>query len=178
MARLILITGGSRSGKSEYAQLAAERLPEPRYFVATCPRTDDEMARRIQKHRDARREGLWQTIEEPLEPERSLRVGGGAGVYLIDCITLWVNNLMYQSDRQDRSFTEEEMVGKCQELIAAAGEVNGTVIAVTNEVGSGIVPENASARLYRDLVGRSNQVIAAAADEVILIVCGLPLKLK
>lgn len=178
MARLILVTGGSRSGKSEYARLAAERLPEPRYFVATCPRTDEEMDRRIEKHQEARRNARWETIEEPLEPERVLRSGSRNGVYLIDCVTLWVNNVMYQEGLEGRTLTEDDMVRRCGKLVDAATEVAGTIFLVTNEVGSGIVPENAAARLYRDLVGRCNQVLAAHSDEVVLVVCGLPMKLK
>jgi adenosylcobinamide kinase / adenosylcobinamide-phosphate guanylyltransferase len=178
MARLILVTGGSRSGKSDYAQRAAEALPGPRYFVATCPRIDEEMNRRIEKHQEARSNGLWQTIEEPIEPARALLTNDESAVYLIDCITLWVNNLVYHEDLAGRTLSEEEMTRKCRELIVAAKGASGTIFLVTNEVGSGIVPDNPSARHYRDLVGRCNQVLAAGADEVFLVVCGLPMKLK
>lgn len=178
MARVILVTGGSRSGKSDYAQRRAESLPGPRYFVATCPRIDEEMDRRIEKHREARSNVLWQTIEETIEPARALLSGDENAVYLIDCITLWINNLVYEEDKAGHTFSEEEMTRKCKELIAAAKEASGTVFMVTNEVGSGIVPENAAARHYRDLVGRCNQVLAAGADEVFLVVCGIPMKLK
>ena len=178
MARIVLITGGSRSGKSDYAQKLAESLTGKKLFIATCPVTDDEMARRIRKHREKRSAAHWETMEEPLNVARLLRNATGYNVYLIDCLTLWVNNVMYKASEENREISEDEIVTRCEDLLAACRDVDGTVIIVTNEVGSSIVPENRLARHYRDLIGRCNQVVAGKSDTVTLVVCGLPLNLK
>jgi adenosylcobinamide kinase / adenosylcobinamide-phosphate guanylyltransferase len=177
VARTILITGGSRSGKSDYALQLAEELPEPWVFVATCPITDDEMADRIRKHRD-RRSSKWITIEEPVLLSKAVGEQSNAGVILIDCVTLWINNLLYNAEKQNKTISEADIERLCGELAASCRVVQSTVIIVTNEIGSGIVPENKSTRLYRDLVGKANQVIASYADEVYFVACGLPLALK
>lgn len=178
MAKIILITGGTRSGKSEYARKTAEALPGNRAFVATCLATDEEMSRRIKKHQQERLKADWHTIEEHLELAGTLRKLEGFDVLLVDCLTLWISNLLYEARDQESGLSEEDMVGKANELLNACSGLAGTVIFVTNEVGSGIVPENSLSRLYRDLVGRCNQVIAAGADEVYMVACGLPLDLK
>jgi adenosylcobinamide kinase/adenosylcobinamide-phosphate guanylyltransferase len=178
LARIILVTGGSRSGKSNYAEELAEALPGPRVFVATCPVIDDEMRERIRKHQEHRAKADWHTVEEPSDPAGVLLKTQGYRVFLIDCLTLWINNLMYGAEQQGLAFSEEDMVRSCTDLIEACSRIDGTVILVTNEVGSGIVPENAAARLFRDLVGRCNQTIARAAHDVFLLSCGLPITLK
>jgi adenosylcobinamide kinase / adenosylcobinamide-phosphate guanylyltransferase len=179
MARVILITGGARSGKSDYARRLAEALPGPRAFVATCPPLDDEMRERIRKHRLERVKSDWHTIEEPLEPAKTLwSASGDFAVFLVDCLTLWINNLLYRAEQQGLVLAEEEMERTCDELLAACARVQGTVIFVTNEVGLSIVPENKLSRLYRDLVGTCNQRMARGADEVYLVTCGIPLTLK
>lgn len=178
MARIFFITGGSRSGKSEYAAKMAEALPGKRIFVATCPVTDEEMARRIQKHKEQRSLSQWDTVEEPLKIADVLKDSSGFDVFLVDCLTLWVNNLMYEASQMDRNFTEEDMASKCDEILAACSRIDSTVIFVSNEVGLGIVPDNALARLYRDLVGRCNQMLAREADVVTTVICGIPLNLK
>lgn len=178
MAKIILITGGTRSGKSEYARKTAEALPGPRAFVATCLPTDEEMRRRIKQHRQERLKADWHTIEEPLELAQILQKTQGFGVFLVDCLTLWISNLMYQARDRDCGLSEGDIIGKTEELLDACSPVAGAVIFVTNEVGSGIVPENQLSRLYRDLVGRCSQVVAERADEVIMVACGLPLYLK
>lgn len=173
MANVVLITGGSRSGKSSYALQLGEELPGPRAFIATCPPIDEEMAERIRKHREARGDS-WHTIEEPLNLADGIRMLGHR-VILVDCLSLWVNNLMYESRHP---LDEEEIAQKCRELLEACDKLDGTVIFVTNEVGMGIVPENPMARRFRDLMGRCNQIVASEADEVILMACGLPVYLK
>jgi adenosylcobinamide kinase / adenosylcobinamide-phosphate guanylyltransferase len=178
MARIHLITGGARSGKSGYAQRTAEALEGPRAYVATCPVIDAEMAERVKKHREARRASDWETIEAPLDLAVAVRRAGAFRVLLVDCLTLWANNLLYEAERRGEPFTEEQMAGHCRELIAACGAFAGTVLLVTNELGMGIVPENEAARRFRDIAGRMNQLFAAAAGEVTLVVSGLPLELK
>jgi len=177
MARIILITGGSRSGKSAYAQRLAETFPGPRVFVATCPVLDQELRDRIRKHQAARAGRGWETVEEQTDLALALRRARQANVALVDCLTLWVNNLMYQAQQQGRELTEEELAARCRDVLAACDGSPSTLIFVTNEVGMGIVPESAVCRRYRDLAGRCNQLFAAAAETVALIVCGLPLVL-
>jgi len=174
VAKVVLVTGGCRSGKSLYAQQLAESLPLPRLYVATCPVTDDEMLRRIEAHRQARANRGWETIEEQVDLAGVIRAHAQHAVLLVDCVTLWVNNLMYQAQREGRPMHEAAISHACRDVLDAAEGVGGTVIFVTNEVGMGIVPENASAREFRDLVGRANQSIAARADSVTLLVSGIP----
>ncbi len=178
MAQLILITGGTRSGKSEYARMSAEALAGPRAFIATCLATDDEMRERIKKHRQSRLKASWETIEEPFELVATLRDHAQFNVYLVDCLTLWLNNHLYRARQQGQTLSEEQVSVMAEELVKACFSVSGSVFLVTNEVGSGIVPENQDARLFRDLMGSCNQAIARTADEVVLVTCGLPLKLK
>jgi len=178
MANLILVTGGARSGKSDYALQRAEALPGPRCFIATCPVVDPEMADRIARHREERAGADWQTVEEQTNIAAVLREQHGSPVCLIDCLTLWVNNLMYHAEQAEKVLADSDLRQQCELLIQAAGEHSGTVICVTNEVGMGIVPDNPAGRLYRDLVGRCNRMVAAAATEVILVSCGIPLRLK
>jgi adenosylcobinamide kinase / adenosylcobinamide-phosphate guanylyltransferase len=178
MAKIVLVTGGCRSGKSAYAQQTAEALPPGRIYVATSPVTDDEMRHRIELHREARRNRGWETIEEQVDLAGVLRRNAEQNVLLVDCVTLWINNLMYRAERESREITESDVAEQCGRMLDAAGACRGTVIFVTNEVGLGVVPENAMARRYRDLVGRANQVIAARADRVTLVCCGIPLHLK
>ncbi|MGA2617059.1 MAG: bifunctional adenosylcobinamide kinase/adenosylcobinamide-phosphate guanylyltransferase [Thermoguttaceae bacterium] len=178
MARMILVVGGCRSGKSAYAQRVAESLPGRRLLVATCPVIDEEMARRVEAHRRARSGRGWETAEEPLDLAGVLRRSHDYQVLLVDCITLWVNNLMHAAAQQSHDLEEDEIVGRCREMLAAAEACPGTIVFVTNEVGMGIVPEHAAARRYRDLAGRANQEIATRADTVTLLTCGIARNLK
>jgi len=179
VAKTILVTGGARSGKSRYALALAESLSSRRTYVATCPlMDDDEMRDRIARHRRDRASRDWRTIEEPTDLADALHKISGPGVVLVDCLTLWVNNLMYQTRENGAELDEDKMAARCREVLDVCQEREGAVIFVTNEVGMGIVPDNEPARQYRDLVGRSNQVMAAGADVVTLVTCGIPLQLK
>ncbi|MGB5233379.1 MAG: bifunctional adenosylcobinamide kinase/adenosylcobinamide-phosphate guanylyltransferase [Desulfoprunum sp.] len=178
MGTLILITGGARSGKSAYALARAEAVSTDRYFLATCPVTDAEMGQRIDRHRREREGRGWVSCEEETALAARIAARAGPGVVLVDCLTLWVNNLLFQAERHGEVFDEPAMRQEIGRLLAAASSYPGTVVLVSNEVGMGIVPDNQLARHYRDLVGTGNRLIAAAADEVVLVSCGLPLFLK
>jgi adenosylcobinamide kinase / adenosylcobinamide-phosphate guanylyltransferase len=178
MGNLILVTGGTRSGKSGLAQNLAETLAGPRYFIATCPKVDPEMDERISRHQQARENGGWRTIEEEINLEGIFSRMENANVCLVDCLTLWVNNLLFHKEQSQEILTEDILRKYCLEFIEQTKRFAGTTICVTGEVGMGIVPENTSARLYRDLVGCCNQVFAKAAGKVVLVSCGIPLVLK
>ncbi len=179
MANVILITGGARSGKSRTAPAVGERLGGRRLFVATCPIMDDEeMIRRIERHKEERAQREWDAVEEPSEIAAALRRSSAYDVRVVDCMTMWVNNLMYEGERRGLHVDEDFISTRCAELREACMALNGTVIFVTNEVGWAIVPENSLARRFRDLVGHCNRLVAENAEEVILTVCGLPLFVK
>ena len=177
MADLIVITGGCRSGKSDYALRLAESRSMSRAMLATSPVTDAEMRRRIERHQQERRDRGWETLEEQTDLARVLRATPHE-VILIDCVTLWVNNLMYEAETAGVEIDEDDVAARCREVIAAIERRPGTVIAVTNEVGLGVVPENAAARRFRDLAGRANQLLAAKATAVTLLCCGIPVQIK
>ena len=178
MARIVLVTGGSRSGKSAHAQRLAESLPGRRVFVATCPALDGETRERIRRHQEARARADWHTIEETADLAEALTTADGFDVVLVDCLTLWIGNRMHEAETRGGEVTEDAIALRCGEILEAARRRKGTVIFVTNEVGMGIVPDNAMARRFRDLAGRCNQTMAAGADEVLLLTCGIPLTLK
>jgi adenosylcobinamide kinase/adenosylcobinamide-phosphate guanylyltransferase len=178
MADLILATGGSRSGKSSWAQRRAEAICGPRLYIATCPVIDAEMNERIRKHREVRKGKGWETIEETIDIAGVIRRHGEGKTVLVDCLTLWINNLMYERQMRGEQMAENDIVEYCQNLIAACRQITGTVILVSNEVGMGIVPDNETARRFRDIAGRCNQEIAQAADAVTLLVSGIPLPVK
>jgi len=178
MSKLILVTGGSRSGKSAFSQGLAEALPGSRAFVATCPVIDQEMSARIRRHQEARCGRDWWTIEEPLDLAAAFQCAKGESVVLVDCLTLWVNNLLFEAEQKGESLSEADAAKHCLPVLEAARAHGGTVIFVTNEVGFGVVPETPLGRRFRDLAGRVNQMIAAACDEVFFVVCGQPLQIK
>jgi len=169
--QIILITGGARSGKSKYAELRAAALGSRRLYVATAEPKDEEMTRRISEHK-SRRGDEWATIEEPVElAEALLAQRSRTDCALVDCLTLWLSNLLLQ---RDGKYAEE----KVKELVEILPRLNFHVVLVTNEVGWGIVPDNMLARQFRDLAGWANQRIAEAANEVVLTVAGVPMIVK
>jgi adenosylcobinamide kinase/adenosylcobinamide-phosphate guanylyltransferase len=178
MAEVTLVTGGARGGKSGYAQRLAESQPGARAFVATCPVLDEEMAARIARHRADRAGRGWQTVEEPLHLAGALDRLHDVPVVLIDCLTLWVNNLLWRAEEGGERLAEEGLTPELDRLAAALAAHRGHVILVTNEVGWGIVPDNEVARRFRDLAGRVNQRVAALADRVVLMVSGCPVAVK
>jgi len=165
---VILITGGARSGKSKRAEMRTRAFPGQPVYVATAEALDAEMETRIARHR-ARRGTDWIEREVPLELVPALVASDGGGARLVDCLTLWLSNLMHAERNWEREVSE---------LAATLPRLKSSVVFVTNEVGLGIVPDNALARSFRDAAGIMNQMIAAAADEVEFVVAGLPMKLK
>ena len=165
---VILVGGGSRSGKSRHALELARARGERRLFVATAQSFDEEMHDRARAHR-AERGGDFATAEEPLDVAGVIE-RGSFDVAVVDCLTLWLSNLMAAGDRDVEAETER--------LVRAAAAPEAAVILVTNEVGCGIVPENALARRFRDHAGRLNQRAAAAAREVYWMVFGCALRVK
>ncbi len=165
---LTLVLGGARSGKSRHAESLVTSCPPPWIYVATAEPLDDEMRARIAEHR-ARRGADWRVVEAPRDLAGALAGMPAGDAALVDCLTLWLSNLM---------LAEADIAPESERLEAALSGIAGPVVLVSNEVGSGIVPDNALARRFRDAQGRLNQRMAARADRVILMVAGLPLVVK
>jgi adenosylcobinamide kinase/adenosylcobinamide-phosphate guanylyltransferase len=181
-SRIILVTGGARSGKSTFALKMAESIPGERLFIATAEALDEEMAGRIEEHKRGRG-SHWATVEEPIAVPTIVGREKGYGVILLDCLTIWLSNLLHkQSGRSGEGSTSEGVLtaitGEVALFIGACKRSNATVIVVSNEVGMGIVPEHPLARQFRDIAGVANQRIAAAADEVYLLVSGIEVRVK
>lgn len=173
MARVVFITGGTRSGKSAFAQRQAERCPGELLYVATAEPRDEEMRQRVERHQLDRGE-RWSTLEEPLDVTLRLPAAAlGKSAALLDCVTLWVSNLFFAHSEEDAPVMEA-----VQEFIGSWQRLETDLFLVSNELGSGVVPENGLARRFRDLAGEVNQRLASAADEAFLVVSGLPLRLK
>ncbi|HJZ84995.1 MAG TPA: bifunctional adenosylcobinamide kinase/adenosylcobinamide-phosphate guanylyltransferase [Polyangia bacterium] len=169
---MVLVTGGARAGKSAFARMRAEAAGgAPRLFIATAHAGDDEMRARIARHQ-RERGPTWRTVEAALDPASAVRAAADARVVLIDCLTLWLSNLML-AGRDD-----EAIDAAAADLCATASAARCPLFVVTNEVGLGIVPEHPLARRFRDLAGLTNQRFAAAASELYLLVCGQPLRIK
>lgn len=182
MAKIILVTGGARSGKSEFAEQLTQKLggenPSLAYIATACI-YDEEMRQRVKLHQ-ARRADAWHTFEAPAFAYKAIeQAAASVDVILFDCLTLYVTNLLLAEDHpQEDAEHLASILTEIDRLIAAAKQCGKTVIFVTNEVGAGIVPENALARKYRDWAGWVNQKVAGAADEVYFVVCGLPVEIK
>lgn len=167
--RRVFILGGARSGKSAFAIAEASALPGRKAYVATAQAFDDEMKVRIERHRRERPE-TWDTFEEPLDLSGLLmKIRDSHDVILIDCLTLWLSNLVLAG---------KDILQETESFVSSMTTVGGSLFAVSNEVGFGIVPENEMARKFRDLAGTLNQRVAAVADHVYLIAAGIPIKIK
>lgn len=167
---IMLVLGGARSGKSRYAEAAARAVSRQRIYLATAQAFDDEMRARIARHRADRAEHGWQTIEEPIDlPGALQRLTGKQVVVLVDCLTLWLSNLMLAS---------HDIAAAERALLFSLDACDGSVILVSNEVGMGLVPETELGRCFRDAQGRLNQSVATLSDRVIFVAAGLPLVLK
>lgn len=172
MNQTTFVIGGCRSGKSGHAQSLAEQIEGKKLYLATCVPHDEEMAERVRLHREQRGQ-QWETLEEPLELAAAIAAqSGNYNVILVDCLTLWASNLLLSPDKMP------ELNAACRALVQSLKTTRCPVILVSNEVGTGIVPENELARRYRDEAGLINQQIAAAVDRVIWMVAGIPVTIK
>lgn len=165
-----LVLGGARSGKSGFAERLVEASGLPMHYVATGRAFDDEMRDRIARHQAARQGKGWTTHEEPLDLAGLLtRIDAPGRAILVDCLTLWVTNLMME---------QRDMAADFAELAAVLSDMRARFVFVSNEVGLGIVPENRMARDFRDHAGRLHQIVAEKSAEVYFVAAGLPLKMK
>jgi adenosylcobinamide kinase/adenosylcobinamide-phosphate guanylyltransferase len=175
-----LITGGARSGKSRYALASAEEAGRQRAYVASAEPVDDEMRRRIERHRAERGEG-WSTVEEPLDLAGALaRLAPETEVAVVDCLTVWLGNLVHRAEGAAdlaADLANPATFPEIAALLALLDDPPRRLVLVTNELGWGIVPDNALARAFRDLAGRVNEEAARRADRVVLMVAGRPLEL-
>lgn len=165
------IVGGARSGKSGFALKLAGELYGPGAYIATARALDPEMKERIERHKKDRGPG-WEAFEEPVDVTEKIAALKGYGVIVLDCLTLWLMNLV------DAGLDDGEIKRRADRLASECNRTGAPVIAVSNELGLGIVPENALARRFRDLAGSMNQIMAGAATDVFFVAAGIPLKMK
>ncbi|HEY8875710.1 MAG TPA: bifunctional adenosylcobinamide kinase/adenosylcobinamide-phosphate guanylyltransferase [Desulfosporosinus sp.] len=200
MSQFTLITGGARSGKSRFAELMAAHTKRPVIYIATAQILDEEMALRVKKHQ-LQRPSTWRLIEEPLKiRDTLLQLKDEDGVILLDCVTLWLTNLLLAKQAQPtkpscadgeefplnlqhdhdvfNNEVEPQILDIVKDVALLARDIKPQVIFVSNEVGQGIVPEYPLSRAYRDLAGRGNQILAQSADQVYMVVAGLPMEIK
>lgn len=180
MSRIILVTGGARSGKSTFAESIFEGIKDVVY-IATSRVYDDEMKSRVELHRKSRPD-VWKTYEGTYNLYDAVC---GSKYYLLDCLTVLTSNIMFDITEsyeiipyEKQKEVEDKVMAEIERLINKVKEIEGDIVLVTNEVGSSIVPENHIGRVYRDIIGRVNQRTARLCDEVYLVACGIPLKLK
>lgn len=171
-SRLVVVGGGARSGKSRFALGRAKEVLGRRVLLATAEALDDEMHARIARHK-ADRDPAIRTVEEPRKLVEALKDLDDADVVVIDCVTLWLSNLLCDAPEEPERITLE-----VERLLAAVRERPFTTIAVTNEVGMGLVPDSALGRTFRDVAGTSNQRLALAADELYLAAMGVVVRLR
>lgn len=171
--RLIMVTGGARSGKSYFAEQWAKNAAGQVYFIATLVPQDQEMVERVQHHRQ-RRPPSWITVEEALEPEEVIRrYDTPGGVFLLDCLTLLVTNWLLKQE----TYHTRDILQRVEKLAETARGAAADVLVVTNEVGGGIVPQDSLSRDYRDILGQANQIMASFAHEVYVMMSGIPIEL-
>ena len=180
MGEITFLLGGARSGKSSYAVDLAKSCHGHVVYLATGVPCDEEMKERIEKHKSARPDS-WDTIEEPLYVEGVLkRLNESAELVLLDCLGFLVSNLLlhYQNQGRKGSQIEDAVLAHIMGIASIAKEIKPGMIIVSNEVGMGLVPETPLGRLFRDVLGRANQIVADRADEVLFFVAGLPIRVK
>lgn len=179
MGRLVLVLGGARSGKSAFAQRLAASLDGPVVYVATAQAGDEEMRSRIARHRRARPK-QWRTVEAPQGLSRRLsQLARRSGTLVVDCLSLYVANLLDPfSERPASPAAKRAVLKEVRAVLREARRWEGTVIVVSNEVGQGVVPPTPLGRAYRDLLGEANQLVAGRADEVYWMVAGIPVRVK
>jgi len=176
--KLILVTGGARSGKSSFAEKLAREAGKDVTYVATAQPLDEEMAKRIYEHKRSRPQN-WKTVEEPLNVAPVIEQESKRGnVILLDCLALFVANVLLAQEDPTGEKASQKILCEIEKLATTCKKAQGEVIIVTNEVGMGIVPEYPISRTYRDLLGKANQIMASYADIVYLMVCGIPIDLK
>lgn len=184
MSIKVLVTGGARSGKSSFAERLCMHRASSGVYVATAQAYDEEMRERIRKHRDRRDDAMyaWETVEEPLLlPELLGSLNHrteGAPAVIVDCLTLWLTNVLMETAPEGQEMEEERLSLRINSLVAAVQNYPGHVILVTNEVGSGVVPEYPLGRIFRDWAGLMNQRLARQCDEVFLVTAGIPVEIK
>ncbi len=172
MSELVLVTGGVRSGKSSYAQKIAESSGARVFYVATAEALDGEMKRRIRSHRASRAKN-WVTVEEPVHLVKAINaIPSGRKTIILDCLTLYISNLIHEGR------SDAQICADAKAVVRALRKKSELSIIVTNEVGSGIVPDNKLARRFRDLQGSVNQIVAKEADKLCLLVSGIAVQIK
>jgi len=177
--KLIFITGGARSGKSNFAEKIAVKTSKEVAYIATSQPFDEEMKYRIKKHKD-RRPTNWETYEEPIKIKELINnLGFKKEIILIDCLTLLTSNLLLrEEDKIEDPQWQEDILLEIKKIAESSYKVPAQVIIVSNEVGMGLVPDNPLGRVYRDILGKANSIIADKADEVFIMVSGISLKIK
>ncbi|MDO4710425.1 MAG: bifunctional adenosylcobinamide kinase/adenosylcobinamide-phosphate guanylyltransferase [Peptostreptococcaceae bacterium] len=184
MSKLIMVTGGSRSGKSCFSEKICTAASDRLAYIATAEAMDDEMAQRIKTHQE-RRGSSWTTFEIPINISERLDSFDPFDHVLLDCLTMLISNMMFSLNidfemigRSEREAVEKHILDDVKKLLDGIRRSNINFVIVTNEIGLGIVPEGRLSRLYRDIVGKANQILASEADEVYFVVSGIPLKIK
>ena len=177
--KLILVTGGSRSGKSEFAERLVRSLGKKSAYIATAEICDEEMRLRVENHQARRNDDFWCNFEAPFAAHETIASVGEVDSVLFDCVTIYISNILYAGCEEMANERRHEQVFVAVDLLLQAARESGRhVVFVTNELGSGIVPFDPVTRDFRDLAGLVNQKMAQAADEVYLVVCGLAVELK
>jgi adenosylcobinamide kinase/adenosylcobinamide-phosphate guanylyltransferase len=178
LPQLILILGGARSGKSDYAEQLAAELGQQVLFIATAEIGDEEMAQRVAAHRSTR-PTAWQTLEAPRHVGAALAgLQDAPQVLLLDCLTLLVSNILLALEAEPQPVVEAAVQAELEAILAAQSRLGLPLIVVSNEVGLGLVPPYPLGRVYRDVLGRANQYLAGRANRVIFMVAGLPMVIK